>query len=256
MNHFEAKLLHFADESPDLKRFLDRQVEVIVDKIGQQIAGRPAHGKPARILNVGTPSPTLLMGLSQLGHAVYAEAGQIPFDQLPRTVATRLRQAVTWLEPAQHTGDPLPHPVPYDIVIAANNTLADCLTEAALHQTLHKQANQLAPGGLLLANVRNDDLLLQARTRVDGLQTFATTRGHCIYFATLEWTGQACAYTANRYLIAHTNGSVTVDHASTPHRAWRFAEINMALLHAGFIDIQRKPLDDDRVLLLAHTTQP
>lgn len=235
MKHIDQCLFDLVDESEDLRHYFEGQAEVFAECIRKRSPARAI-----RVLDIAGKSNGLPLGLSLYGYEVYSTC---EIHQIPENIASRLR---TPIKPYLANDSEK-----FDVVVAANNALADHTTEAELQQTLRSAAKRLNDEGLLLLTMRYYDQLLRTRPGCDKPCVLSTANGRCIHLVTWQWMAGNCLYTQDHYLIQHQGDQCMVTHFATTQRAWRRAEIDLALSQAGFRGIQYQSIDENQMLICA-----
>lgn len=126
---------------------------------------------------------------------------------------------------------------PFDAVVSADNSLPHLRTEADLGAALRAIRGVLAPGGLLLASVRDYDTL--ARDRVAGVMptTYEEDGTRRIVGQSWTWTDDHRTVTFDLFMLRQREDGWTTTVRTTVYRAWRRAELTAALTAAGFTDV-------------------
>jgi glycine/sarcosine N-methyltransferase len=132
----------------------------------------------------------------------------------------------------------------FNVVLSCDNSLAHFLTDADMQLTLDNMRAMLAPGGLLLASLRDYDWLLQEKPRSTTPQVSERADRRQISFQVWDWLGNGCTYTLNHFTLKQNGTEWETSCRVTQLRAWRRAEITLLLRQAGLTDIQwHMPVD-------------
>ena len=78
---------------------------------------------------------------------------------------------------------------PFDIIIAMDNALPHMLSSAALENAVMSIANQIAPGGIFVASIRDYDRLLEEKPTYSAPYVHKTDKGQRISFQLWDWIG-------------------------------------------------------------------
>ncbi len=126
----------------------------------------------------------------------------------------------------------------FDVVLSCDNALAHFLTDGDLLAALRNMAAKTAPGGLLLASIRDYDHLLQEKPRSTQPQVTETAEGRRLSFQVWDWSGDGNSYTLNHFTVKQVNSDWDTSCRVTQLRAWRRAELTLLVKQAGFEDIR------------------
>ena len=132
----------------------------------------------------------------------------------------------------------------YDVVLAFDNALAHFLTDSELQTALVNMAAKTAPGGLVMASIRDYDRLLQEKPRSTQPQVTDTPDGRRVSFQVWDWMGDGLSYTLSHFTVKQAGGEWATGCRVTRLRAWRRAEMTLLLKQAGLADIQWHMPDD------------
>lgn len=126
---------------------------------------------------------------------------------------------------------------PFDAVIACDNALPHMLDDANLDTALVSMRNVLEPGGVLLASIRDYDALRVerpagvpggVRRRAEGLE---------IVGQGWEWSDASDLIRMHLYVLRQRGDEWQAEVQTTWYRALLRAELESALVRAGFTDI-------------------
>ncbi len=235
--HFDQFFVDEMDAILNYDAFLKHEVDIFIQHISQR-----KWQRQIKILDSVGSSHVLAVGLAQQGYKVY-RANHPKRDVLP-SPSLRLGEVV---KPYSANGSEK-----FDVVIVAHNAISAYLTEDDLRQSLDQIIARLEKNGLLLITTRNYDELLNSRPKIDTPHVFTAGTKRYVQLAVWDWLcTDICTYKQSSYVI-HQNGKQCILHADqSRHRAWRRAEINIALSKAGFTSIQYDTLDNGHVLICA-----
>ena len=127
----------------------------------------------------------------------------------------------------------------FDAVLAFDNALPHLRTDADLAAACTALRGVLAPGGLLCASIRDYDALLETRPPGE----LPRALGDRIVFQAWEWHADD-AYTLHHFILTRNGGGWAVDERQTVYRALRRAELDAALVAAGFGDVTWRMPDE------------
>ncbi len=233
---FEQFILREADDSFDFETFLNHEV-AIYTRCMDNITRR----KQMKILVASGQSSLLALGLALQGHHVYSTK-KIDVD-LPESLQLSMMQTITDFQ--WHQQDK------FDAVLLSHNAISEYLTEAELDQTLDKISNVLENNGLLLISTCFYDRLLRLQPQSNH-QQFIVADKRCIQLSVWDWLCKnECTYLQNHYVIQQIGEECVSYHNCSRHRAWRRAELNMALSQMGFVSIQYHSVANDQMLICA-----
>ncbi len=186
---------------------------------------------------------TQALGLAMRGHRVTAaEDSLLAIERLEREALQRhlhLRTAVAGL--AELAGAIAGR---FDVVLAADNALAQLHERAALDQVLDACHAALRPSGVLLAAVRDYDRVARQQPSVEPPRFFGHADRRRIVHQVWEWLDER-RYLAHLYLTYDTGAGWQVRHEVMPCRAWLRAELTQALQAAGFRRVRWFAADDE-----------
>lgn len=241
MDFVDDCLFDLIDDCDELRRYFTAQVEVLIEQIAKR-----SWGHRVQAWDASGQSHALPLGLALHGLDVVSAGAEAETDP-PTEIASRLRTRVQWnvQQPAK----------PVDVVVAGYDQFANNLTETDLTTTVEQLRRALHSDGLLLAINPDNDHLLRTRSRMVSPRVFKTSRGRCICLAVREWLGSEQTYDITRYVIRDIDGSCVVHKMRKTQRAWRRAEVTMALSAAGFTDIQWQALNQETLLLQARAAK-
>ena len=118
----------------------------------------------------------------------------------------------------------------FDIVICMDNALPHMLTKSALESAVKSIVNQLAPGGLFVASIRDYDALLAEKPPYSPPYIHKTEKGQRVSFQTWQWEGDN--YRLIQYIIDDSE-TAQVSRFECEYRAVRRQELTDLLLVHG-----------------------
>ncbi|MBQ4133374.1 MAG: class I SAM-dependent methyltransferase [Desulfovibrionaceae bacterium] len=118
----------------------------------------------------------------------------------------------------------------FDIIIAMDNALPHMLTDSALGSALKSILNQVTPGGMFVASIRDYDSLLTEKPPYSPPYVHKTDNGWRISFQTWVWSGEH--YKLTQYIIDDEE-TLQVSKFECEYRAVRREEMTRALLSCG-----------------------
>jgi SAM-dependent methyltransferase len=195
------------------------------------------------VLDAASGIGTRALGLAMRGHRVSAA------DVSPGAVARlqreaearrlRLRTAIADLPGLAVTVAGL-----FDVVLAADHSLALQLDQTELERALAACHGKLRPGGVLLAACHDYDRLVRDRPASWPPRFFGHLGQRRCVHQIWDWLDERC-YQAHHYLSHDTDAGWRVQHQVLTCRAWLRAEITAALQAAGFRRIRWYAAEED-----------
>ena len=123
----------------------------------------------------------------------------------------------------------------FDAVLCLGNSLPHLLTESALQAALADFATVLRPGGLLIVQNRNFDLVCSERERFMGLQSHASEHGEWLFIRFYDFHPETITF--NMIRLQRTDSGWTQDVESTELRPIFGRDLNAALKAQNFGDV-------------------
>ena len=117
----------------------------------------------------------------------------------------------------------------FDAIICMDNALSHFDTQSALIHAAHQIRSRLKPGGHFVASIRDYDQLIEQRPVMQGPSFYPKRIVHQVW----DWQ-DARRYILHLYLTLETEAGWKALHYTTTYRALLRAELNAALLAAGF----------------------
>lgn len=219
----------------DWRRSLDWHGDMLDQLIRQHIAGQ----QPLAVLDCSCGIGTQALGLALRGYRVHGTDLSIAAIHRARQEASNLGVETTFAVADMRA---LNEQVEgsFDVVISCDNALPHLLTDADLELAARGMAARLRPGGLLLANIRDYDALLDQRPVFNSERVLEGPEGRRIVFQIWDWDDKAISneYTINLFIVQQKEDGWETRHFATRYRALRREELNVCLGAAGFESIQ------------------
>ena len=127
---------------------------------------------------------------------------------------------------------------PFDVAVVLDNALAHLFGPEDLAAAVGELAASLAPGGLLLASIRDYDRVIEERPAATPLRVLEGGEGRRILFQTWDWEPDSGAYEVTQYILRHRAGGVDTLAFTTRMRALTRAALDRALGHAKLQDLR------------------
>lgn len=234
---FEEFILREAHETSNFEAFLSQETAVFtrqIDKI--------AFDKQITILDADSESNLLALGLSFQGHQVHS-VKKTEFEML-NSSQLGVHEHVKYFYGNEKQK--------FDVIILANNAISQYMTENELYENLNRLFNVLNKNGMMLIMPRFYDQLLRAQSKNYAPQQIQIGNKRCIQLSVWDWLSKNnCTYLQDYYTIQQADKDYLLHHSSRKLRAWRRAEINLALSQVGFIGIQYHSDTQNSILISA-----
>ena len=209
-----------------------RQGRVVDGLIGELLGPGPK-----RVLDAACGIGTQAIGLAQRGHkvtgtdlsaAAVARAGK-EAARLGVALSTRVADLRNLAEAVSG---------PFDVVCALDNALPHLEGEAEVAAALDGLAALLAPGGLLLASIRDYDAMLRDQPRVEAPRVIDEPDGHRVVFQVWDWAADGGSYRLHLYFVRYRDGRGAETRVFTS-RYWPLARARLEVLldAAGLTEI-------------------
>lgn len=203
----------------------------------------------------GDPFFSSLLGLAKRGHDVTGS------DVSPAAIARARREAAQrGLTIDFHVADIRrleAIPGPFDVVLAADNSLPHLLDDDDLRQAAAAVHSRLVPGGIFVASIRDYDQLVIERPTMQPPVFHPDPTGRRFYHQVWDWTSDR-TYTMHLYLTWEDAGRWHSRHYASTYRALLRAELEAALTAVGFQKVRwLMPAESGyyQPLVLARTTR-
>jgi len=125
----------------------------------------------------------------------------------------------------------------FDIIICMDNALPHMLTKESLESAIASITNQLAPGGIFVASIRDYDALLEEKPPYSPPYIHKTENGQRVSFQTWTWDGDR--YKLTQYIIDDEE-TLQVSKFDCEYRAARREELTDMLLAGGCSKVEWK----------------
>ena len=188
-----------------------------------------------RILDVACGTGHHAIALAQRGYQVLGTDLSGAMVELARENATAAGVDVVFAQLG--FGELATLGLTFDAVLCLGNSLPHLLTESALEAALADFATVLRPGGLLVVQNRNFDLVCSERERFMGLQSHAEhgEQGEWLFIRFYDFHQETITF--NMIWLQRTNSGWTQDVESTELRPIFGHDLNAALEAQSFGDI-------------------
>ena len=219
------------------KLFLDwqattREQAVILNKLFQE----SGFDKTATILDCACGIGTQAIGLAVLGYSV--TASDISDGELAEARQRAEKNRVTIrFEHADFCALSDTFSQQFDIVICMDNALPHMLSKSDLEAAIMSITNQIAPGGLFVASIRDYDALLVEKPPYSPPYIHKTDKGQRVSFQTWAWEGDR--YKLTQYIIDDEQ-MLQISKFDCEYRATSREELTNLLIANGCSQVQWK----------------
>ena len=190
----------------------------------------------ARILDCACGIGTQSIGLASLGYHV--TASDISDGELAQAKERAAKNQVKIrFEHADFCALSQTFSEQFDIVIAMDNALPHMLSKSALEAAIKSITNQIAPGGLFVASIRDYDALLVDKPPYSPPYIHKTDKGQRVSFQTWDWDGEH--YKLMQYIIDDEK-SLQISKFACEYRATRREELTNLLISYGCSKVEWK----------------
>ena len=190
----------------------------------------------ARILDCACGIGTQSIGLASLGYQV--TASDISDGELAQAKERAAKNQVKIrFEHADFCALSQTFSEQFDIVIAMDNALPHMLSKSALEAAIKSITNQIAPGGLFVASIRDYDALLVDKPPYSPPYIHKTDKGQRVSFQTWDWDGEH--YKLMQYIIDDEK-SLQISKFACEYRATRREELTNLLISYGCSKVEWK----------------
>ena len=212
------------------KLFLDWQATTQEQaEILDQLFSRSGFDRGARVLDCACGIGTQAIGLAALGYRV--TGSDISEGELAEA---RQRAAEKGVAIDFHQADFCAledtFSETFDIVMAMDNALPHMLSHESLEAAITSMVGRLAPGGLLVASIRDYDALLEEKPPYSPPYIHPTEKGQRVSFQTWDWSGDH--YRLRQYII-DDGETLQVSKFDCEYRATRREEMTTLLRKCG-----------------------
>jgi len=216
--------LIFADWHQSMRRQSDALDRVLRGELGEG---------PFSVLDASCGIGTQAIGLARLGHRVHGTDLSAAAVERARREAEALGASATF-GVADMRSLEIEVDGTFDVVLSADNAVAHLLTEDDLLRAARSMRARLRDGGLLVVTLRDYDALLREKPHSSTPGVFDGAEGRRIVFHVFDWEPGTDAYRTNLFILREADGGWTTLHWTARSRAWRRAEVERALVAAGF----------------------
>ena len=201
-----------------------------------KLFGEYGFDDTARILDCACGIGTQSIGLASLGYQV--TASDISDGELAQAKERAAKNQVKIrFEHADFCALSQTFSEQFDIVIAMDNALPHMLSKSALEAAIKSITNQIAPGGLFVASIRDYDALLVDKPPYSPPYIHKTDKGQRVSFQTWDWDGEH--YKLMQYIIDDEK-SLQISKFACEYRATRREELTNLLISYGCSKVEWK----------------
>ena len=201
-----------------------------------KLFGEYGFDDTARILDCACGIGTQSIGLASLGYQV--TASDISDGELAQAKERAAKNQVKiHFEHADFCALSQTFSEQFDIVIAMDNALPHMLSKSALEAAIKSITNQIAPGGLFVASIRDYDALLVDKPPYSPPYIHKTDKGQRVSFQTWDWDGEH--YKLMQYIIDDEK-SLQISKFACEYRATRREELTNLLISYGCSKVEWK----------------
>ncbi|MFQ5785039.1 MAG: class I SAM-dependent methyltransferase [Alphaproteobacteria bacterium] len=125
----------------------------------------------------------------------------------------------------------------FDVVLSCDNALAHMRSGAEVEQAIANMAAKVAPGGLLLASIRDYDALVRDRPVFAPPSIFDAPTGRRVVVQLWDWEPDGRGYRMTLFILRPDHGGWTMKHYETTMRAVLRDEVSAAIARAGLGDV-------------------
>jgi SAM-dependent methyltransferase len=215
----------------DWQASIHRQA-TILDALIQRMAGPP----PYTVLDCACGIGTQTLGLADCGYTVYGT------DISPAAIERARREAQAMHVDATFGVADLRTLATdvvgsFDIVIACDNALPHLIEDADLLQAARNIRAKIAPGGLMLASIRDYDALSREHPLATEPRVFDSPTGRRIVFQVWDWAEDGRTYALNHCILSQDGDHWRTMHGTTVYRALLRDDLDTTLRAAGFTSV-------------------
>ena len=189
--------------------------------------------KTAQILDCACGIGTQAIGLAEAGYCV--TASDISEGELAEAAERARKYGVKIrFERANFCALSDTFSQQFDVVIAMDNALPHMLTRQALEAAVNSIINQVRPGGIFVASIRDYDSLLNSKPPYSPPYIHKTDKGQRVSFQTWVWNEDN--YQLTQYIIDDED-SLQASKFECEYRAVRREELTYLLLSGGCSEV-------------------
>ena len=223
------------------KLFLDWQEElreqaVILNRLFQE----QGFAQNTSVLDCACGIGTQAIGLAALGYSVSASDISEPELAEARKRAAENQVRISFVN-ADFRDLSETFDKQFDIVICMDNALPHMLHACDLEAAIRSIVNQVAPGGLFLASIRDYDALLQTKPPYSPPYIHKSEKGKRVSFQTWDWEDDH--YKLTQYIIDDEE-SLQISRFDCEYRATRREELTELLYKHGCSQVDWKFPED------------
>lgn len=223
-SHYDKLFLDWQAATREQARILDR------------IFSEQGFGKSASILDCACGIGTQAIGLAALGYTL--TASDISDEELAEARKRALQNHVNiHFERADFRALSDTFSEQFDIVICMDNALPHMLSSSELKTAVRSITNQIKPGGIFIASIRDYDALLAEKPPYFPPYIHQTDKGQRISFQT--WTWNDDHYNLTQYIIDDEQ-TLHVSKFDCEYRATRREELTNLLISYGCSKVEWK----------------
>jgi SAM-dependent methyltransferase len=186
----------------------------------------------ARILDAACGIGTQAIGLALRGHALTGSDLSPAAVERARAEAAARSLAIPLYVADLRDLSTVPG-APFDAVLVADNAFAHLLSGNELRQAAASASRMLNSGGILLATIRDYDILARQRPAIQGPALYSDSDGRRIVHQLWEWTGER-DYMMHLYITRETAAGWECLHFVSAFHAFSRAAVTSALQEAGW----------------------
>lgn len=190
------------------------------------------RGGPLRILDCSCGIGTQALGLAQRGHSVVGTDLSEGAIRRARREAAQRGLAIRF-EVADFRDLSTLDESGFDAVLSADNALPHLDSEGDLARAARSTLAKLRPGGLLIATIRDYDLMVAERPTVTPPAFFKDDGRRRIFHQVWDWTSER-DYVLHLYITRETDSGWESHHFVSGYRAVLREELSRILKEAGF----------------------
>lgn len=125
----------------------------------------------------------------------------------------------------------------FQCIISCDNALPHLITGNDLSIGMKNIYNKLHEGGIFLASMRDYDLALESRKKVQSPYVYEESDGRRIALQVWDWNDDN-TYKLNLYLTNHHGSECTTNYSATIYKAWKRTEMTEIMNECGFKSVR------------------
>ncbi len=225
--------VHYDAVYADWEGSVRRQARAL-DRLIRDELGSGDH----RVLDCTCGIGTQALGLAALGYSVTGtDVSAAAIDRARREAETRnlnLRFAVADLRNLSIAGGD-----PFDIVLSADNALPHLADERDLRLGLGRMLDHLRPGGLVVASIRDYDVILEQRPVATSPAPSGEPGRRRVTFQLWHWSPDGRTYELEFFVLRETpSGAWRAESRRARYRALPRAELTAVMEDVGFRSVR------------------